>query len=286
MRVSNIDIDRIYINSCIRTSSFKFHKPDSHLHLYYELFYVKQGSCRFFINNAFYDLAGGDFLLVPPKEPHYTKYLSDIPCTRINIYFKHEDLFGDDRGFTKDFEERYLKNGVFHVPSVYQRRIYEIMLQMLSEEKIEDSRSSELLRLHLRELFLYCDRFCTFTNANLAKIETEDEQILSAARYIAENFSDSLTLDSLAEIAGLSATYFSKKFKATTGFGVKEYISFVRLRHAAMELLSTRRSITEIAMGCGFSDSGYFKDAFKKLNGLSPREFRKAHNLSIQDETL
>ena len=106
------------------------------------------------------------------------------------------------------------------------------------------------------------------------------------ATDIVENFSDSLTLDSLAEIAGLSATYFSKKFKATTGFGVKEYISFVRLRHAAMELLSTRRSITEIVMGCGFSDSGYFKDAFKKLNGLSPREFRKAHNLSIQDETL
>ena len=43
---------------------------------------------------------------------------------------------------------------------------------------------------------------------------------------------------------------------------------------AALELLSTQDSITEIALRNGFSDSNYFKDAFKKMYGVSPRAYR------------
>ena len=55
-----------------------------------------------------------------------------------------------------------------------------------------------------------------------------------------------------------------------------EYLVFVRLRSAALELVSTDHSITNIATHCGFSDSNYFKDAFKKKYGVSPREYRDA----------
>ena len=47
------------------------------------------------------------------------------------------------------------------------------------------------------------------------------------------------------------------------------------LQHAAQELVSTSDSITTIALRCGFSDSNYFKDSFKKKDGVTPRNYRK-----------
>ena len=57
--------------------------------------------------------------------------------------------------------------------------------------------------------------------------------------------------------------------------GVHEYLMFVRLQHAALDLVSTGDSITEIALRSGFSDSNYFKDAFKKKYGVTPSAYRK-----------
>ncbi len=59
--------------------------------------------------------------------------------------------------------------------------------------------------------------------------------------------------------------------------GVHEYLVLIRLRSAAYELLSTDQSVTQIALHCGFSDSNYFKDAFKKKFGLTPRDYRRSH---------
>ena len=74
---------------------------------------------------------------------------------------------------------------------------------------------------------------------------------------------------------GYSPNYLSRKFKEAVGVGVHEYIVFIRLQNAANELLSTKDTITEIALRCGFSDGNYFKDAFKKKYGLTPRDYRK-----------
>ena len=48
-----------------------------------------------------------------------------------------------------------------------------------------------------------------------------------------------------------------------------------RLKNAQTALLTTNNTITHIALECGFNDSNYFKDLFKKVYGKSPREFRK-----------
>ena len=94
-------------------------------------------------------------------------------------------------------------------------------------------------------------------------------------RYIDEYYNQPVTLNMLAEMSGFSPSYFSKKFRATTGTGMKEYLTYVRLTHAIEELTSTNHSIMEIAMNSGFNDSNYFKDAFKKMYSMSPREYRK-----------
>ena len=83
-----------------------------------------------------------------------------------------------------------------------------------------------------------------------------------------------ITSADVARAAGFSPNYLSRKFRAATGIGLHEYIVFVRLQHAAQELVSTSDSITTIALRCGFSDSNYFKDSFKRKYGVTPRAYR------------
>ena len=74
---------------------------------------------------------------------------------------------------------------------------------------------------------------------------------------------------------GFSPNYLSRRFRRAAGIGLHEYIVFVRLQHAARELISSSDTVTDIALRCGFSDGNYFKDAFKKKYGVTPRAYRK-----------
>ena len=93
--------------------------------------------------------------------------------------------------------------------------------------------------------------------------------------YIYEHYADNLSLEYVADKFNLSRSYLSKKFKTATGFGFKEYIINVRIQNACNLLLETNKSITDIAFECGFNDSNYFGDAFRKAKGISPHKYRK-----------
>ena len=84
-----------------------------------------------------------------------------------------------------------------------------------------------------------------------------------------------ITAADIAAAAGYSPNYLSRRFRSSVGVGVHQYLTFIRLQHAAYELVTTDDRITDIAFRCGFSDSNYFKDAFKKKYGVTPRAYRK-----------
>ena len=77
---------------------------------------------------------------------------------------------------------------------------------MLAEDKIDDNYSAVNLRLYLKQLFFLCMRFCKFNQSTPAIINTLDEQILTALRYISDNYAETLSLESVASISGLSYT--------------------------------------------------------------------------------
>lgn len=271
MRVSDLNIDRIYINETQRASSY--HMAENHFHYYYELFFVRQGTCRFFINNALYDLHGGDYLIIPPHMVHYNRYLTN--CTRITIYFKESDL-NNGASFLPDLSERFFCLVLVHIPAAYREMFDHICDSMLQEEKVDDASTRMMMEFYLKQFFVNSERHCIFHYETTlsSRADAGDESILDAAKYISENYGLHITLSEMADRAGLSPTYFSKKFRAVTGMGMKEYLSYVRLEHASSELLSTNHSVTDVAIDCGFSDSNYFKDAFKKMYGISPRAYR------------
>ena len=246
-----------------------------HCHPYFELSYIEHGSCRFFIEDAMYDLHDGDFLLIPPQLFHYTRYLFGT-CLRTGIYFRREDL--DDVLLPYLFDGGNFLNEIriFQANPTSRRQIGQLIERMAAEEHSFDERSPLMLRAQLLELLLFCSRVCTVLADSPANIHTTDRQVLEAARFINEHFRQQISAADIAAASGFSPNYLSRKFREAAGIGVHDYLVFIRLRNAAFELISTDDSVTDIALRSGFSDSNYFKDVFKKKYGITPREYRKA----------
>ena len=94
--------------------------------------------------------------------------------------------------------------------------------------------------------------------------------------YIAGNYSEHITLDALARIAGMNPRYFCRYFKNITERTPIDYLNYYRIE-CACELLSTKDiSIKEAAISCGFNDESYFIKTFHKYKGTTPKQFLKA----------
>ena len=106
---------------------------------------------------------------------------------------------------------------------------------------------------------------------------SHDRRLLRAAEYMREHIDQSLPLQELAKVAGLSATQFLRSFCRTLGEPPHRYLTKLRM-HTARELLScTNLRITDIALQCGFEQPAHFATMFRKLNGVSPRVWRNVH---------
>ncbi len=272
IRISNEKIERIYAESSVRQKGFVMAAP--HCHPYCELFFIESGACSFFVGNNVYDLHAGDFLLIPPQVFHYTRYPFGA-CKRHNVFFRTGDVYDSVLPLLPEKENFFGRVRVFQVPEAYRGQIVAHIERMARENKIDDERSEMMLELLLQEFLLLCARECTFLHDLPEAIHTTDAPIVKAAQFIDFNYMEEITTADIAAAAGYSPNYLSRKFREAAGIGVHEYLVFIRLQHAALELLSTSDSVTDIALRCGFSDGNYFKDAFKKKYGVTPSRYRK-----------
>jgi AraC-like DNA-binding protein len=95
-----------------------------------------------------------------------------------------------------------------------------------------------------------------------------------AERYILENFTRKISLQEIADVAGLSAPYFSTVFKEEMGENLSKYLNRLRVEKASHLLLETNLPLSEIAGACCFEDQSWFSKIFKVYTGLSPGKYR------------
>ena len=106
--------------------------------------------------------------------------------------------------------------------------------------------------------------------------ENQGKRVLKKGlEYIEENFSeDSLSLNSVAGVIGVSGNYFSSVFSQEMQMTFIEYVTKKRMDKAKKLLRQTEKHSGEIAAEVGYKDPHYFSFVFKKTTGLTPREYR------------
>lgn len=97
--------------------------------------------------------------------------------------------------------------------------------------------------------------------------------------YLGSHYTETVRLNDIAAFTGYTQRYIDTVFKHSTGYTIIHYLAKIRVESSRKALLSSNRSITEIALDCGFDSSSYFCKVFKKATGLSPSEYRE----SLQD---
>ena len=102
------------------------------------------------------------------------------------------------------------------------------------------------------------------------------QQIIKAIKeYLDRNYAEKISLDGLASMFFINKFYLARSFKEQYGDPVIAYLLNIRITEAKKRLRFSDDTINSIAFQCGFTDANYFVRQFKKIEGVSPGEYRK-----------
>jgi AraC-like DNA-binding protein len=106
-------------------------------------------------------------------------------------------------------------------------------------------------------------------------IETHYSRLERIFSHIDQHLTQTIQIPELAAIHGTSTAHFSRWFSAIVETSPKRYINQKRIELACKKLLLTDSRIDSIAYQCGYEDPLYFSKSFKRITGLTPRDYRK-----------
>ncbi len=145
--------------------------------------------------------------------------------------------------------------------------------------EIEDRFEALMMFLRILHILSKEDGARALATSAYAKVKIEDDsrRVLKVKNYINENYMYELKLETLADIANMSQSAFSRFFKLHTGRTLSEYIIETRLGFATRMLLDTQESIANISFKCGYNNLSNFNRIFKRKKDCSPSEFREKY---------
>lgn len=152
------------------------------------------------------------------------------------------------------------------------KEIFNSLCKHFDMQNSEDDVIIHSLILKLLHNLFKCSSFQKGQNRN----KNNRKVIEKTIEYINENLATDLCLEKLSDLFGYTSIYFHKLFKVATGKTLHDYVEDRRIRKAIDLMLSTDKTLTQIAYDCGFSSQAYFSYAFKKKKGQTPREYIKS----------
>lgn len=138
--------------------------------------------------------------------------------------------------------------------------------EILYSEKLTDFALSLLMMELSQEFIEMQDKMKNKIPPNMALI----------MEWIRANYFRPLTVGEIAEEFGYNPNYLSSLFKKSTGLSLVQYINQTRVDISKSLLVSYRLSVKEAAYSCGFTDEKYYMKTFKKLEGMTPAQYKEA----------
>ncbi len=256
------------------------------------LFYLVDGDLVMQVNNERYQLHSGDTLLISPKSRYQP--LESSGCTYYHIDFKATEVEPYDSSYS--IRHSYCR-GILNFSYAFnfsERSVIEV--QTLTRHA-EDSRLGKifnrcaeldiwqrpheklLLDNYLKEALIQL----SFAQKSSSAV---DQVFTRMTAFIQSNYKRNIGLSDVAESAHLSPSYAAKLFKKNVGMRCCDYINNVRLATACGLLVNTNMKVGLIAENVGYKSQYYFSRQFKKVYGITAKEFRKNRVLNNQTENV
>lgn len=208
---------------------------------------------------------------------HRTTSLSDAPYKRYGMKFTPKiakrciDQIGE-----KNFN-KVMSHLCYELSPECQKKVRQMFEDMLYEYEHYDSNSEFIIEGILGHLIITILREGKAAESADTKLNIQDETINEILDYLDLHYAENPSIETLANLAGLSASHFMKRFRECTGASYKTYLNCHKIHLAQNMLVNTKLSVSQISEKLGFCNSNYFCNVFNKIYGNSPREFRKEH---------
>lgn len=253
-----------------------FYCVPMHWHSEFEINFIHEGSAEFICGDEKFTSAKGDIIITQPNVLH-----SIYPCANTNQVY--DALVFSSEIFGSSQSDRYinecirpLTDGSMRISAhITPEHHYYAELAVAAENifscaKGDTPQLDMLMRSELIKLFWLLETEAKQSGFN----GKADSVIRPALEYIAEHYSENITVAQLAECVHLSESYFMNRFRKQVGRSAVEYILHFRIDTACRELIGTKKSVLEIAFDCGFRNISNFNRQFRKITGCSPSEYR------------
>ena len=252
---------------------------DPHWHSAFEMIVPVEGSYLATVSGQTFELTPGDIFLIPGGEPHSLK--APARGGRFIFLFDFEQILSiKGASYLASCMSKPLLMNRSTCPSIYAEEM-ELFSQVCWEYLHDDS---------LRDITIYSRLLTLFLNFGKYRLSAEGSTALSqlphssqrnyAERfeavfaYLDRHFTEDLSLEEVASVAGFSKFHFSRTFKQLSGCNFYEYLSHRRIKSSEALLMHPELSISQIALQSGFSSVSTFNRTFKKLKGCNPTQYR------------
>ena len=120
------------------------------------------------------------------------------------------------------------------------------------------------------------DKYIDTEEKTIEENESEESVpfVKEAKEYVEEHYTENLTVKEVANIIGISSGYLSTMFNQSMGQSFVDYLNQLKINHACVYLEQNYLKVYEIAYKVGFQDEKYFTKVFKKIKGITPKEYK------------
>lgn len=252
-----------------------------------EILLIESGNFTLYVGNELQTGGPGSLIVIPPNRLHKisTTTDSDVCFLCLNIQSDIAAFMHTADGISPlDFLSASFTHPVVQMEKSQLQWVTSLFYRLMHEKEeyvpVSLLCCCSLLELLLSEITRIYNEFPIETSEQLDDKYAQPDIsriIKNVIQYINANYRKDITLSTLAQEFWLNPSYLSRQFKINVGMTLTEFITNLRIYSAKVALLTTNKSISEIALDSGFNSIPYFTLVFKNSEGMSPKQFRKEH---------
>ena len=267
------------ISVCLaRLSEYRDGQFPSHWHEEFEFLLVRSGQMLCTANGESVALSPGDAVFINSSALHTAVSTGQEDCAYYAVTL-HPDFFGlQGTTLVETYVTPFCDSPFFNLCRIAADRAsaqpilgaLQAVCALYGSQEI--SRSIDIYTNVLvlwKALFLLCRDALSFDFYS-----SESERLHKMVSYIKKNYNQPITLEQVAESAGISKSSCSHLFKQYMKESPFHFLLRYRIDKGCKLLISTHMTVTEISAEVGLCTSSYFCEMFKRLKGITPSEFR------------
>ena len=240
-----------------------------HWHKELEFVYMIDGELNAKIGGKEVRINSGDFYFCNSEEIHITSAPDEKKTVKYVVVLLSYDYL---RSFHKTID-RYQ----FRIGDKNKAEICDLLKRVVSIKESDEQYADISLNIVLLEIYRYLLKNCTLKKESKLPTNVPENFIYAkkAIEYVEKNYKNDISMKSVADLVGLSPTYFSKYFKNVADVSFIRYLNLVRLEHALNDMFYDNQIVTNAAMNNGFANVKSFIELCKKIYGHTPTEYKK-----------